>query len=215
MTEKQWLATRAPYSLVYSLHRFVAERKLRLFACAYFRARWGHLVPPQVLEVVATSEDYADDPGLKEQLRKGKRKIAMKSADPPGVKEAKHAAQMVTRLGDEWLAAATMLNPESGMNLAPSPIDRAATEAMIRCAFGNPYRPLRPARGWLTRDVVNVARGMYAARDFGGMPVLADALQEAGCEDAGVLAHCREPGPHARGCWVVDALLGKPVQFVE
>jgi len=51
---------------------------------------------------------------------------------------------------------------------------------------------------------------MYESRDFAPMPVLADALEEAGCDDAAVLAHCRDPqAPHVRGCWVVDLVLGK------
>ena len=50
---------------------------------------------------------------------------------------------------------------------------------------------------------------MYESRDFAAMPVLADALEEAGCDHADVLAHCRGPGPHVRGCWVVDLVLGK------
>jgi hypothetical protein len=215
VTEKQWLATREPYHLMYSLHRFVAERKLRLFACAYFRARWGHLVPQSILDVVTTSEDYADAPELKEQLRKAKRKVVIKPADPAEVKQAKHVAQMVTRLGDEWYAAQEMLNPKGGVARTGSPISPAASEAMIRCAFGNPYEPLRPDPKWLTDTVVGLAGGMYKSREFGAMPVLADALEEADCENAEVLAHCRGTVPHARGCWVADALLGKPVEFVE
>ena len=51
---------------------------------------------------------------------------------------------------------------------------------------------------------------MYEARDFGAMPILADALQDAGCEDAAILDHCRDAnGVHVRGCWVVDLVLGK------
>jgi hypothetical protein len=50
---------------------------------------------------------------------------------------------------------------------------------------------------------------MYEERDFAGMPILADALEEAGCNNADILAHCREPGVHVRGCWVVDLLLAK------
>jgi hypothetical protein len=50
---------------------------------------------------------------------------------------------------------------------------------------------------------------MYDSCEFGGMPILADALQDAGCDNADVLDHCREPGEHARGCWVIDLLLGK------
>jgi hypothetical protein len=62
---------------------------------------------------------------------------------------------------------------------------------------------------WPTSTVVTLARQMYESRDFSAMPILADALQDAGCENADVLAHCRGPGPHVRGCWVVDLLLGK------
>lgn len=62
---------------------------------------------------------------------------------------------------------------------------------------------------WLTSTVVSLARTMYETRDFGAIPVLADALEESGCDDAGVLGHCRDGGPHVRGCWVVDMVLGK------
>jgi hypothetical protein len=62
---------------------------------------------------------------------------------------------------------------------------------------------------WRTEAVVSLARGMYEARDFAPMPVLADALEDAGCGDADLLAHRRGPGPHVRGCWVVDLVLGK------
>jgi hypothetical protein len=57
--------------------------------------------------------------------------------------------------------------------------------------------------------VVAFARQMYESRDFSPMPILADALQDAGCDHPDVLAHCRGPGPHVRGCWVVDLVLGK------
>ncbi len=72
---------------------------------------------------------------------------------------------------------------------------------------GVPATPFDP--GWRTEAVVGLASGMDERRDFGPMPVLADALEDAGCADADVLAHCRGPGPHVRGCWVVDLVLGK------
>ena len=50
---------------------------------------------------------------------------------------------------------------------------------------------------------------MYESRNFARMPTLADALEEAGCTNADILAHCRQPGEHVRGCWVLDLLLGK------
>jgi hypothetical protein len=81
--------------------------------------------------------------------------------------------------------------------------------ALLRDIFGNPFRPAPVDPGWLTGAVVSLARTMYDSRDFAAMPILADALQESGCDNADVLAHCRGDGPHVRGCWVVDLLLGK------
>jgi hypothetical protein len=74
-----------------------------------------------------------------------------------------------------------------------------------------PFRPGLCAGdpSWRTEAVVGLARGMAESRDFAAMPVLADALEDAGCADPAILAHCREPGPHVRGCWVVDLVLGK------
>jgi hypothetical protein len=57
--------------------------------------------------------------------------------------------------------------------------------------------------------VVRLAQGIYEDRAFDRLPVLADALEEAGCDNAEILSHCRGPGPHVRGCWAVDLSLGK------
>jgi hypothetical protein len=62
---------------------------------------------------------------------------------------------------------------------------------------------------WRTSTAVALARQMYDSRDFSAMPILADALQDAGCDNADILDHCRGPGPHVRGCWVVDLILEK------
>jgi hypothetical protein len=80
---------------------------------------------------------------------------------------------------------------------------------VLRCVLGNLVRPAVFEPVWRTEAAVGLARGMYESRDFGPMPVLADALEDAGCAAEGVLAHCRGDGPHARGCFVVDAVLGK------
>jgi hypothetical protein len=75
--------------------------------------------------------------------------------------------------------------------------------------MGNPFRPVALNPEWLTPTVTALARGMYDSRDFGAMPILADALQDAGCDSEDILSHCRSDGPHVRGCWVVDLVLGK------
>ncbi len=80
---------------------------------------------------------------------------------------------------------------------------------LIREIFGNPFRPVAADRAWLSPTVVALAAAIYHQRAFDRMPVLADALEEAGCANADVLLHCRQPGEHVRGCWVVDVVLGK------
>jgi hypothetical protein len=85
-----------------------------------------------------------------------------------------------------------------------------ATGPHVRCIFGNPFRPVAFDPSWLTSDVRTLAEGIYQDRAFDRMPVLADALQDAGCDSDDILSHCRDPQQvHVRGCWVVDSVLGK------
>jgi hypothetical protein len=79
----------------------------------------------------------------------------------------------------------------------------------LRCIFGNPFRPVTFDLSWLTSTVVALATGIYQDRAFDRMPILADALQDAGCENEDILNHCRGEGVHVRGCWLVDLILGK------
>jgi hypothetical protein len=74
--------------------------------------------------------------------------------------------------------------------------------------FGDTFRPVAFEPAWRTDTAVSLARQMYESRDFSLMPILADALQDADCNDGQLLGHCRGPGPHIRGCWAVDLVLG-------
>ncbi len=87
--------------------------------------------------------------------------------------------------------------------------ERAQCE-LLRDILPNPFRKLpKPKKSWRTETVRALATGIYAERAFDRMPILADALEDAGCEHADILTHCRGDGPHVRGCWVVDLILGK------
>jgi hypothetical protein len=89
-------------------------------------------------------------------------------------------------------------------------VERANQVRLLRDVLPNPYRPVAFDPAWRTDTAVSLAKQMYEARDFSAMPILADALQDAGCDSADVLDHCRDPqGTHVRGCWVVDLVLGK------
>jgi hypothetical protein len=84
-----------------------------------------------------------------------------------------------------------------------------ALSVLLKDVFGNPFRPVSFAHEWRTDTALSLAHQMYEARDFSAMPILADALQDAGCDSDAILNHCRGDGPHVRGCWVVDLVLGK------
>ena len=87
--------------------------------------------------------------------------------------------------------------------------ERDGQVGVLKDIVGDPFRPAPFDAGWRTSSAVGIARQMYQLREFSAAPILADALQDAGCENADILDHCRGPGPHVRGCWVVDLILGK------
>src|SRR5205823_4083168 len=80
---------------------------------------------------------------------------------------------------------------------------------LVREIFGNPFHPVAIEPSWRSTNVVSLSQTIYDERAFERMPILADALEDAGCTDAEVLEHCRQPGVHERGCWVLDLVLGK------
>jgi hypothetical protein len=90
--------------------------------------------------------------------------------------------------------------------------ERFMQAELLRDVCGNPFRPVTFGPFWLRWNggiVGHLARQIYEERRFGEMPVLGDALEDAGCADEDILAHCRGPHEHVRGCWVLDLLLGK------
>jgi hypothetical protein len=85
-----------------------------------------------------------------------------------------------------------------------------------RCHFlrdiFNPFRPITLNPSWLSWNngtMVKLAQSVYEDRAFDRLPILADAIEEAGCDNIDILSHCRSGGEHIRGCWVIDLLLGK------
>lgn len=80
---------------------------------------------------------------------------------------------------------------------------------LIRDIFGNPFLTVPVNPSWLTSTVTALAHAIYDERAFDRMPILADALEDVGCTNQHILAHCRWPSLHVRGCWVVDLVLGR------
>ena len=99
-----------------------------------------------------------------------------------------------------------------GLDYRPDTVERMHPKLVsdaYRELFPNSFLPLAWNPDWFTSTVRDLARTMYGAREFGAMPILADALQDAGCDDEQILTHCRGDKPHARGCWVLDTILGR------
>jgi hypothetical protein len=85
----------------------------------------------------------------------------------------------------------------------------AVQAGLLRDIFGSPFRPVVPDEAWRTPEVVKRAQPVYDSQDLNALPILADALEEAGGDHPDILAHLRGPGPHVRGCWALDLLLGR------
>ncbi len=210
MTEAEWLAATDPTLMLEFLRGKVSARKLRLFACGSCRRIW-HLLGQSHREVVEHAELIAE----------GKRRPFDLSVDDAQSDE--DAVVLSTQSHDPFAAAgnaadwaAQSLGTEAAMQgvfpeYAPRIIAERRTQSLLlRCLIGPlAFRPLSVDPSWLTPTVVQLARGIYEERAFDRMPILADALQDAGCDNEDILSHCRGPGPHVRGCWVIDLLLGK------
>jgi hypothetical protein len=108
-------------------------------------------------------------------------------------------------------AARELVTPDWGGQPLPllTPAEARVCCGLLRDIFGDRGYPVTCSPSLLTTDVTSLARGIYDERAFDRLPILADALQDAGCDNDDILDHCRGPGPHVRGCWVVDLVLGK------
>jgi hypothetical protein len=188
MTEADWLACDVPRTMLRFLRGRTSERKFRLFACACWRCRCRNMPSlKDVVAIVAKAEKLADG---EYQTQKG---------DGGWLQLQKNAFNVAT------LTSKTVAGIRSKGGVPPG-----EQVELLRDVFGNPFRPVALDPAWLTSDVLLLARGIYDDRAFDRMPILADALQDAGCDNGDVLTHCRDTNlVHVRGCWVVDLLLGK------
>ena len=225
MTEEEWLAEHHVSHWMLDvltrpgkIHRTkVGRRKLRLFSCGCCRMAW-HLLDDAVLRpALEVAERVAGGEAGKEELQRRSETIALLLAVGHGLEEpALAAAQMMAGACAPSPQTAAyhqcwFIPPLAGLSVG-SLDSEAVLCHLVRDVFGNPFRPAVMKREWIAandRSVEAVARSIYDERAFDRMPILADALEDAGCDDETILAHCRGPGPHVRGCWVVDSILGK------
>jgi hypothetical protein len=225
MTEIEWVSCTDPQKMLKCLRGKGSDRKFRSFACACCRLVWHFLTDRRCRAAVEQAERYADRQASKESLpplRVEARKAVRGQDIPYWRQRAFHAClNAVEGRPAPDIAKGAAINASSAVLYKPS--DRgmeyktalAAQVALLRDLF-NPFRPVSVEPTWLTATVTSLARAAYEERalpsgelDAELLAVLADALEDAGCDNADILGHLRGPGPHVRGCWGVDLLLGK------
>ena len=222
MTEAEWLVCANPESMLHSLMGAAGERKSRLFAVACCRRVWGDIRDAACRAAVEATERFVEGAETEEGRRRrhGRAEAAHGACyaefghDHPATRAA-FAAMSASAHAMPWLVGynvrtAAAMAAKGAADLAPDRgVEGAEQAALLRDIFGNPFRPVSADPPWFTADVVALAAGIYEERAFDRLSILADALQDAGCDDVDLLDHCRQPGEHVRGCWVIDLLLGK------
>ena len=230
MTEAEWLACTDPEQMLIHLRPKAGKRKRRLFMIACCRRVWPLLSDQRSREAVEFAEGYVEGNSnlremkairkVAEQAYRDTQKKFMQGATSQAValaaccatgpvQESKDQFEVADAACAQW--AIDALVADAGNEDARS-VQMAAHCQLIRDIFGNPFRRVALDPAWLQWNggtVRKMAEAIYDDRAFDRLPILADALEEAGCTDRAVLDHCRGSGAHVRGCWVIDLLLGK------
>ena len=218
------------HKLLHYLHGSIPLRKQRLLAIAWCR-RITHLIPEDIghtaLEAAAQLAEGRPVPFDLERLAdhlnycafsyidgfRRERELNIASDTLYATYYAIQPDFKRVRNHVSW-AAAYARCPQLGFPAGPMFHDAVQEEQatmwpQLLDVFGNAYQSVTLAPRWRTTNVHELARTIYDEEAFDRLPILADALEDAGCTDRDILDHCRQPGEHVRGCWVVDLVLGK------
>jgi hypothetical protein len=189
----------------------LGDRRARLFAVASCRCIWARLTDERSKNAVVVAERFADGDASVAELSKARTEA--EAAKNAASKEDWPIARAAAACAFENSAGGAFFTVRA-LSFGDNRVALASTQASaLREIVGpSPFRPVSISPSllkWNDATVVKLARTIYDERSFDGMGVLADALEEAGCTEPDILAHCRQAGNHVRGCWVVDLLLGK------
>ena len=239
LTRTEWLGYEDLGPMFPRVRGKATARQLRLFACACVRLVWHLLVDERSRQAVEVAEKFADGRASQDQVVSANRMApgayywaftpALNGAAQAATREAACAAYSCAHSFNADVSvirvtanhASNALGWVEASKVPPwelqGPRWRIGKANAIREQCGllrdivNPFRLPSIDPGWLRWEsgtVLRIARSLYDEGRFDELPILADALEDAGCEEQ-LIAHCREPGPHVRGCWALDLLLEK------
>jgi hypothetical protein len=194
-----WSACTNVSKLLAVLRGQINDRKLRLFALAYYPGRRPFVCPDEPHYVFDAAVRFAEGTLEQDALSVIGNKLRLQRATEEDKRGIRYGLESFAR--DPFRYVLDTYHPGK-----PEQAD------LLRCIVGNPFRAVSIDPSWLTwndRTIPALADAIYTDSAFDRLPILADALEEAGCDNAEILNHCRGPSPHARGCWVIDLLLGK------
>jgi hypothetical protein len=234
MTESEWLSCTDPQAMLNAVRNNASARKGRLFICGCLRRIWELVcINPEWRKLVEIGEQFVESQVSEDEMYEAENSArAIVARDNPsyitwralhwvsyrdpypesltGIAEHGEDAA-ATKISLELLQQGRLSERKAAKKLKRAE-ERKGQCDLTRCIFGNPFRTAIIVPAWLAWNdgtVPKLAQAIYEERRFADLPILADALEEAGCDNADILAHCRTPAEHVRGCWVVDALLGK------
>lgn len=196
-----------PVVVMWRLNVRASLRQRRLHACGCARLALTRTAARRWLPLVVVAEEYADGAGGPARLVEA----AGRGQTLPQPRGAWGDARLMLDL-DDALAAQWDQVAEEQTEYAPDHrlYRRVRFRAAVLADIVGPEVPPAFLPAWRTSTVTALAAQMYEARDFCTMPILADALQDAGCDNDDILDHCRDSQQvHVRGCWVTDLVLGK------
>jgi hypothetical protein len=233
MSEAEWLAMAGSSNFLDRVWHLATQRKLVLFRCAlwrtnsYFvRERLGQAIERHLEQLIGVAERRVDGMATEAELLAAIEALNTLRAEGIAKQDFEMCAYMhdassvlqgcfeglrPVNISDGTSFPVRYFQPTSAVRHLVAATANGPPD-LLRDLFEDLFHVVTLDSSWITRNdatVPKLAQAIYDDRRFEDLPILADALMDAGCHDEAILAHCRSPGPHVRGCWVVDLLLAK------
>ena len=212
MTEQEWLAGTDPQAKLNYIFDRASDRKVRLLGIACCYAHWHALPNEECRRAVDTAERKVEGRATEMYFQVAVRDVGEFLASLL-LDLSRHNDNTCTGRESEVAVLQGLLIAVHGRDYrfrwGVAGVPLIGGSDCFSEVFGNPFRPVPAEPRWLTSTAISLARTIYYEKKFDRLPILADALEEAGCDDGELLAHCRGDRTHVRGCWAVDLVLGK------